>query len=80
MGLFFSNTSPKNVFRTSKEVRRALAEISSLTKEEKKLIFDEIVKELDDGGVTVYEGKKNLIIFFYGYKNDGRISSVDYEI
>ena len=79
MGLFFSTSSSKKVFKTSKEVRRALVKISSLTREEKNLIYPEIVRELDDGGVTVYEGREKLNQIFYKMMKEGRISSTDYQ-
>ena len=83
MGWLFgsgSYTSPsKKVFKTTKEIKKALYRIRSLKKVEREEILKEIQKQLDDGGVTVYEGQEKLNkVFYQMYKND-KISRTDYE-
>ncbi len=53
--------------------------IRSLTSEERELILTKISAELDDGGVSVYEGQKKLNHIFYELFREGKISEIDYE-
>lgn len=75
---FGGSTSSKKIFKTRKEVRKALFKISSLTSKERKSIYREIIKELDDGGVSAYEGREKLNRIFYRMVKAGEISSTDY--
>jgi len=79
MGLFFSTKPSKKVFKTHKDIKKALYKIKSLTSSERKIIYKEIAQELDNGGVSAYEGKKKLNHIFYTMYQEGRISKTDYE-
>lgn len=52
MGLF---SSSKKVFKTRQEIKDALFQIGSLDYREKPKVFEVLVKELDDGGVSPEE-------------------------
>lgn len=54
MGLF---DSPK-IFKTHEQIRKALFQLASLDQRQKEIVYNALVKELDDDGVSVEELKK----------------------
>jgi len=69
----------KKLFRTTQEIKDALFKIKSLTQEERKLILEEMIPDLDDGGVSEYELRERLSRVFYPLMKEGKISSTDYQ-
>jgi hypothetical protein len=82
MGLLFSDSSSgpsHKVFKTSKEIRETLYQIHGLTEAERHLIFEVMVKQLDDGGVTSFEGMRKVDPVLYQMVKQGKISDFAYK-
>ena len=71
MGLFKS----KNVFSSRDEIRKKLFSIRSLDYRERPKVYEALMKELDDGGVTAEEIK--LVVRHL--REDKEISEIDRE-
>ena len=71
MGFFTS----KKVFKTSQQIKDALFQIKSLDYRERPTVYEALVKELDDGGVSAEEIKRVV----RELRADGEISEIDKE-
>lgn len=69
MGLF----SSRKVFKTKQQIRDALFQIKSLDYRQQPSVFEALIKELDDGGVSTEELKKVI----RELRNNGEISEID---
>lgn len=69
MGLF----SSKKVFNTRQQIKDALFQIKSLDYREKPNVYDALVKELDDGGVS----KEEIRRVVRELREKGEISEID---
>lgn len=67
---FFSS---KKIFKTKQQIKDALFQLQSLDYRQKPTVFEELVKELDDGGVSAEEIKKVV----RELKESGEISEID---
>ena len=69
MGLF----SSKKVLNSSQQIKDALFQIKSLDYRQRPVVYEALIKELDDGGVSSMEIKKVIIEL----KKNGEISEID---
>ena len=69
MGLF----SSKKVFKTSQQIRDALFQLKSLDYRERPTVYNTLIKELDDGGVS----KEEIIRVVRELREKGEISEID---
>ncbi|MBI3291092.1 hypothetical protein HYZ76_02305 [Candidatus Falkowbacteria bacterium] len=69
MGFFTS----KKVFRTSQQIKEALFKIESLDYQQRARVFEALVNELDDGGVT----KEEVRLAILELRRNREISEVD---
>ncbi|MDX9893146.1 MAG: hypothetical protein RB292_01890 [Patescibacteria group bacterium] len=69
MPLFSSN----KIFKTSQQIKDALYQIKSLDYRQRPNVFEALVKELDDGGVT----KEEIIRVVGELRAKGEISEID---
>jgi len=69
MGLWDS----KKVFKTKQQIKDALFQIKTLDYREKPVVYEALIKELDDGGVSEEELKKVV----KELRKNGEISDVD---
>ncbi len=69
MSLFSSN----KIFSTSQQIKDALYQIKSLDYRQRPNVFEALVKELDDGGVT----KEEIIRVVRELRAKGEISETD---
>jgi len=69
MGLF----SSKKVFKNRQQIKDALFRVKSLDYREKPSVYNALIKELDDGGVSKEEIRRVVLEL----RRDGEISEVD---
>jgi hypothetical protein len=69
MGFFTS----KKIFGTAEEIRKKLYKIQSLDYKERPVVYQALIKELDDNGVTAEE----LKLVIRQLKEDHEISEID---
>ncbi len=69
MGFF---TSPKK-FTTKQQIKDALFGVQSLDYRQRPVVYEALIKELDDGGATVEEIKKVV----NELRRNGEISEID---
>ena len=69
MGLF----SSKKIFQTRQQIKDALFKIKSIDYREKPTVYEALVKELDDGGVSKEEIRRVVLEL----RMDKEISEID---
>ncbi len=69
MGLFDS----KKVFKTSQQIKDALFQVESLDYRQRPAVYEALIKELDDGGVSTEEIKRVV----RELREKGEISEID---
>jgi len=69
MGLFGS----KKILKTHQQIKDALFQVKSLDYRERPAVYEALIKELDDGGVSQEELKKVV----RELRNNGEISEID---
>ncbi len=69
MGLF----SSKKIFTSSQQIKDALFRIKSLDYRQKPSVYEALIRELDDGGVT----KEEIIRVVRELREKGEISEID---
>jgi len=69
MGLF----SSKKVFKTSQQIRDVLFQLKSLDYRQQPTVYNALIKELDDGGVS----KEEIIRVIGELREKGEISEID---
>lgn len=65
--------SSKKVFKTSQRIKDALFQIQSLDYRQRPVVYEALIKELDDGGVSQEEIKRVV----RELRNKGEISEID---